>query len=99
LLSRSQNQTEKAAQIVHGEAIIALPLEGVIDIDAELKRLDKEIQAAEKETGSLKGRLSNENFLAKARPEVVEQTRGRLEEMEAKLVKLNEARERIAAMA
>jgi hypothetical protein len=30
---------------------------------------------------------------------VVEQTRGRLEEMEAKLVKLNEARERIAAMA
>ncbi len=98
-VSLADEVPEKAAQIVHGEAIIALPLEGVIDIDAELKRLDKEIQAAEKETGSLKGRLSNENFLAKARPEVVEQTRGRLKEMEAKLVKLNEARERIAAMA
>jgi valyl-tRNA synthetase len=90
---------EKAAQIVHGEAIIALPLEGVIDLNAELKRLEKEIAAAEKEIGSLKGRLSNENFLAKAKPEVVEQTRARLAEMEARLERLNEARERIAAMA
>jgi valyl-tRNA synthetase len=98
-VSLADEVPEKAAQIVHGEAIIALPLEGVIDLDAELKRLEKEIAAAEKEIGSLKGRLSNENFLTKAKPEVVEQTRQRLEEMEAKLEKLKEARERIAAMA
>ncbi len=89
----------KAAQIVHGEAVIALPLEGVIDLDAELKRLEKELAAAEKEISSLKARLSNEKFLTKAKPEVVEQTRRRLAETEAKRDKLKEARDRIAAMA
>ncbi len=89
----------KAAQIVHGEAVIALPLEGVIDLDAELKRLEKELTAVEKEITSLRGRLSNEKFLTKAKPEVVEQTRQRLAELEAKREKLAEARSRLAEMA
>ena len=89
----------KAAQIVHGEAIIALPLEGVIDIGAEAARLSKEMAALEKEIASLTGRLANENFVSKAKPEVVEQTRRRLEENTAKLEKLKEAHARIAAMA
>ena len=88
----------KAAQIVHGEAIIALPLEGVIDLDAERARLEKEMAATEKEIGGLKARLSNEKFLTRARPEVVEQTRQRLAELETKLKKLKEAHTRIAAM-
>ncbi|WP_038033729.1 valine--tRNA ligase [Thermopetrobacter sp. TC1] len=89
----------KAAQIVLAEAIIALPLEGVIDLDAEIKRLEKELAAAEKEIRSLEGRLSNENFLTKAKPEVVEQTRQRLAEMQTRREKLEEARARLAAMA
>ncbi|HHN67099.1 MAG TPA: valine--tRNA ligase, partial [Thermopetrobacter sp.] len=89
----------KAAQIVHGEAIIALPLEGVIDIGAEAARLEKEMAALQKEIASLTGRLANENFVSKAKPEVVEQTRKRLAENTAKLGKLKEAHARIAAMA
>ncbi len=89
----------KAAQIVHGEAIVAMPLEGVIDLNAELKRLEKELAAAEKEIRSLEGRLSNEKFLTKAKPEVVEQTRQRLAEMKTRREKLEEARARLAAMA
>ena len=89
----------KAAQIVHGEAIIALPLEGVIDLDAEIRRLEKELAAAEKEMKSLQGRLANENFLKKAKPEVVEQTKQRLEELKTRHAKLEEARARLAAMA
>jgi valyl-tRNA synthetase len=90
---------EKSAQIVLGEAIIALPLEGVIDLDTEIKRLEKELAAAEKEIRSLEGRLSNEKFLTKAKPEVVEQTRRRLAEMKTRREKLEEARARLAAMA
>ena len=89
----------KAAQIVHGEAIIALPMEGVIDIAAELARLDKELAAVEKEIKSLQGRLGNENFVSRAKPEVVQQTRERLEDNRAKAQKLAEARARIEKMA
>ncbi len=88
----------KAAQIVHGEAIIALPLEGIIDFEAEKARLEKEMAALEKEIASLKGRLSNEKFLERAKPEVVEDTRKRLQENETKLEKLKEAHARIVAM-
>ena len=88
----------KAAQIVHGEAIVALPLEGVIDLSAELTRLDKELAATEKEIKSLEGRLGNENFVTRAKPEVVEETSARLQDNRAKLEKLKEARQRIAAM-
>ena len=88
----------KAAQIVHGEAIIALPLEGIIDFEAEKARLEKEMAALEKEIASLKGRLSNEKFLERAKPEVVADTRKRMEESETKLEKLKEAHARIVAM-
>ncbi len=97
-ISTASEPPAKSAQIVLGEAIIALPLEGVIDIAAERARLEKELAAVEKEIASLKGRLANENFISKARPEVVEQTRARLAENEEKLARLQQAATRISAL-
>ncbi|OYW21771.1 MAG: valine--tRNA ligase, partial [Sphingomonas sp. 12-62-6] len=51
-----------AAQIVVDEATFVLPLEGVIDLDAERARLTKGIAAAEKERDSLAARLNNPSF-------------------------------------
>ncbi|HEY7810155.1 MAG TPA: valine--tRNA ligase [Allosphingosinicella sp.] len=64
-----------AAQVVVDEATFILPLEGVIDIEAERTRLSKALQAAEKERDGLAGRLNNPSFVERAKPEAVEKAR------------------------
>ncbi len=64
-----------AAQVVVDEATFVLPLEGVIDLDAERARLAKAIAATEKERDALGGRLSNASFVERAKPEAVEKAR------------------------
>ena len=64
-----------AAQVVVDEATFILPLEGVIDLDAERARLTKAIAAAEKERDALGTRLGNASFVERAKPEAVEKAR------------------------
>jgi valyl-tRNA synthetase len=64
-----------AAQVVVDEVTYVLPLEGVIDLDAERARLAKGIAAAEKERDGLANRLGNPAFVEKAKPEAVEKAR------------------------
>ncbi|HEY9553651.1 valine--tRNA ligase [Allosphingosinicella sp.] len=64
-----------AAQVIVDEAIFVLPLEGVIDLDAERSRLAKALNAAEQERDSLAGRLNNPSFVERAKPEAVEKAR------------------------
>ncbi len=64
-----------AAQVVVDEATFVLPLEGVIDLDAERTRLTKAIAAAEKERDALAGRLGNASFVERAKPEAVEKAK------------------------
>ncbi|HYI64279.1 MAG TPA: valine--tRNA ligase [Allosphingosinicella sp.] len=64
-----------AAQIVVDEATFILPLEGVIDIEAERTRLAKAAEAAEKERDSLAARLANSSFVERAKQEAVEKAR------------------------
>ncbi len=64
-----------ALQIVVDEATFVLPLEGVVDLDAERARLTKAIAAAEKERDSLAARLDNPSFVGRAKPEAVEKAR------------------------
>ena len=64
-----------AAQVVVDEATYILPLEGVIDVEAERSRLSKAAEAAEKERDSLAGRLANPSFVERAKPEAVEKAR------------------------
>ncbi|MBA4048066.1 MAG: hypothetical protein C0476_05935, partial [Sphingomonas sp.] len=64
-----------AAQIVIDAATFVLPLEGVIDLDAERARLARAIAAAEKERDALAGRLGNPSFVERAKPEAVDKAR------------------------
>jgi len=64
-----------AAQVVVDEATFILPLEGVIDIEAERARLAKAAEAAETERDSLAARLANPSFVERAKPEAVEKAR------------------------
>jgi valyl-tRNA synthetase len=80
-----------ALQIVVDEATYVLPLEGVIDLDAERARLTKAIAAAEKERDSLNARLSNPAFAEKAKPEAVEKARADHAEKSAEAARLGAA--------
>jgi valyl-tRNA synthetase len=64
-----------AAQIIVDEATFALPLQGVIDLEAEKSRLAKTLEAAAKERDSLAQRLANPSFVERAKPEAVEKAR------------------------
>ena len=87
-----------AVQIVVGEATYGLPLADVIDIGAERDRLAKAIEKVEKEIGGIDKRLSNPGFLAKADPEVVEETREKRGDLATQRDKLTAAVARLATM-
>ena len=69
-------------------ASFALPLEDIIDVDEEKKRLSKSLDKLQKEISALKGRLQNSKFIESAPEEVILETQENLvlrEEEEAKL--------------
>jgi valyl-tRNA synthetase len=74
---------------------VVVPLEGLIDVDAEKARLDKEIKNAAKENKGLSGRLSNPKFKDKAPPEVVAKAEADLAASNEKLSRLEAARARL----
>jgi len=84
-----------SAQIVLDEATVALPLEGVIDFAAEKARLAKELEKIAKDMAGIDGRLNNPGFVAKAPPEVLEESRERKAELEARKAKVDEALARL----
>lgn len=70
-------------------ATVALDLSGTIDVEAERKRLTKDLGAAEKEKAQAVGKLSNEAFLGKAPDNVVDKIRGRLAKAEADIERIS----------
>ncbi len=84
-----------SAQIVLGEATVALPLEGVIDFATEKARLNKELDRITKDTEAIEGRLSNLGFVAKAPGDVLTEARDRKTELEARKTKMKEALKRL----
>ena len=96
LLSGAAEATAEAAYepekgtpaVVTALGEIYLPLEGLIDVDAERKRLQKEIEKVEKEVTKCENKLGNPKFVENAKPEVVATERERLEEWNEKLAQL-----------
>ncbi|MFE3180631.1 valine--tRNA ligase [Streptomyces violascens] len=69
-------------------ATVALDLSGTIDVEAERKRLTKDLGAAEKEKADANKKLGNEAFLAKAPDNVVDKIRTRLTKAEADIERI-----------
>ena len=68
-----------------------LPLEGLIDFEAEKLRLTKEVNKIEKEIEKVQVKLENKNFTERAPIEVLDEQRARLEEWKTKQVQLTDA--------
>ncbi len=87
---------KSSAQILVRGGVAAMPLAGVIDLDAERARLAKETAKLEGELKKLDAKLANQGFLAKADEEVIEEHRERREEIAARIEKLNAALARLS---
>ncbi len=88
-LDAGQQEPASASAIV-GELRVLIPLAGLIDIEAEKARLNREIKRIEGEIAKCNGKLGNATFVANAPAAVVEQERGRLAEFSTTLSGLNE---------
>jgi len=87
---------EQAIFAVASGVEIYLPLEGLVDLEAERKRLEKELANSEQEIKRCEAKLSNEGFLAKAPPEVVEKERAKLQAYLEEKAKIEESLKALA---
>ncbi len=67
-----------------------IPLAGIVDLDAEKKRLEKQEAELAKYVGVVEKKLSNEKFVSKAPADVVAQERAKLAEAQEKLARVRE---------
>ncbi len=84
-----------AAVLVVGETTAAIPLEGLIDMAAEKKRLEKEISAAESDIAKMNAKLENPNFMSRAKPEAIEEAEARKAELAGQVKRLSAAMKRL----
>jgi valyl-tRNA synthetase len=87
---------EQAMSLLAGNVEIYLPLAGMLDITKELERMDKEIAQTQQEQGRLQGKLANQNFVTRAKPEVVAKEREKLAAQEERLARLQARRAELA---
>ncbi|MCB1827985.1 MAG: valine--tRNA ligase, partial [Coxiellaceae bacterium] len=89
------NELPPSAKTVAGKLDIHIPLAGLIDKDAELARLQKEITKLEKERDKAAKKLDNPGFANKAPEHVIQQEKERLAEFQQTLEKLEAHQQRI----
>mgnify|MGYP006418596499 FL=1 len=81
-----------SATALVGEMELLVPMAGLIDKEAELARLDKEIDRKQKDRAKTEGKINNPSFVEKAPEEVVQKERDKLKDLDSALEKLNEQR-------
>ncbi|AVP99496.1 valine--tRNA ligase [Ahniella affigens] len=93
-LAPGEEEPASAAGVL-GSLRVLIPLAGLIDLDAEKKRLDKEIARVEVEIKKCEGKLGNATFVQNAPAAVVDQERQRLVDWGTQLHGLKTQREKL----
>ncbi|NLK51859.1 MAG: valine--tRNA ligase [Syntrophomonadaceae bacterium] len=86
-ITQYAGQTEKPRQAlaaVVGPVEIYLPLEGLVDLEKEIARLDKEVRAIEQEMERVSKKLNNSGFLGKAPEAIINKEKEKLAEFKTK---------------
>jgi valyl-tRNA synthetase len=94
----ANESTPESATSLLGEMRILVPMAGLIDKEAELARLEREMAKLTKEIERTNDKLGNANFTAKAPAELVTKERQRLAEAETALNQLRAQQSRIAQL-
>jgi len=89
------DQPPAAATALLGDMRMLVPMKGLIDVEAERARLDKQMDKVNAELAKANGKLGNEKFVNNAPPAVVSQERERVAEFEKTIAQLTEQREKL----
>jgi valyl-tRNA synthetase len=81
---------KQSASAVVSNSKIIVPLAGLIDLNEEIKRQNKKLDKLLNEKKSLLARTNNEKFMSNAKPELIEQTKNRIEEITVQENAINE---------
>ena len=90
--------TPESAIALVGELNILIPMAGLIDKEAELARLDKEIQKILNDLPRVEGKLSNPTFIDKAPPDVIDKEKAKLADLRSTLNNLEQQKTKIQAL-
>ncbi len=94
----SGGRPKGAASSGFADVEIFVPMQGLIDVEKERKKLEKERAKLEKEIKKTEGKLGNKNFLDRAPEEIVEKERGKLSEARARMAKIEENLRQLAEL-
>ena len=97
ILGNDEEAPESAPALV-GEMKLLIPLAGLIDKDAEIARLNKEIAKIDSNLQKSKAKLDNPSFADKAPQAVVKKEQDRVAEMEQAINQLQEQLDKISAL-
>ncbi|MBT1444411.1 valine--tRNA ligase [Shewanella sp. JM162201] len=81
-----------------GEMELLIPMAGLIDVAAEMARIDKQLEKLTGEVARIEGKLSNEGFVAKAPAEVIEKERAKAADIKRDMDKLSEQKAELAKL-
>jgi valyl-tRNA synthetase len=74
---------------------VVIPLEGLVDFDEEIQRIEKSIEKNSKELHGIRGRLQNENFVKNAPEDVVIADKERMQALDGQISSLKKSLERL----
>lgn len=90
MMPAGSEASSQAASVTVADVTAYLPLADFIDVAAECERLGKEQEKLTEQIARVQAQLSNENFVSRARPDVVERERTRLADLQASAAQIAE---------
>ncbi|MDG1203783.1 MAG: valine--tRNA ligase [Pseudomonadales bacterium] len=88
-------QAPVSATSLVGDMQVLVPMSGLIDKEAEIQRLDKEIDRKEKDKQRAEGKINNPGFVAKAPIEVVQKEKDKVLELGSAITQLLEQKQKV----
>jgi valyl-tRNA synthetase len=88
-IGKDVQSPKNAATSIKSSMEIFVPLQGLIDVNVEMERLNKEVNKTEKELIFVKKKLANRDFISKAPEKVVEDNKYKSEILVDKLQVIN----------
>jgi len=94
----SKESAPESAMALVGDMKILIPMAGLIDKEAELARLDKEIQKINNDLPRVEGKLNNPTFVDKAPQDVIDKEKTKLADLQSMLKNLQQQQRKIQAL-
>ena len=97
ILLEGETAPMSSTQLV-GNMELLIPMAGLIDVGAEIARIDKQLEKLGQEISRIEGKLSNEGFVAKAPAAVIDKEREKMTGLSRDIEKLNEQKTELAKL-